>query len=68
MFKCEECDGSGSLYCEDCGGNGDGCDDGMVECTKCYGNCGVDCNDCYGLGDKICMTCDGEGEIRIRMK
>lgn len=51
MHTCDDCQGSGEVLCQSCGGSGlgDG-DDGT-------------CEDCDGNGAVTCDTCEGTGEI-----
>lgn len=53
-FRCNNCEGSGSVDCDACEGTG------KEECLTCAGE-DKDCKDCDGSGVVSCSICDGEG-------
>lgn len=47
--QCSECEGSGQVDCEDCGG--DGATDEGDDCPSCEGERTTECGDCAGTGE-----------------
>jgi DnaJ-class molecular chaperone len=56
MSTCARCDGSGTIECPTCGGNGRTggfpiIDVGSFECSRCNGDRQVTCPTCHGSGE-----------------
>ncbi|MBW1695672.1 MAG: transcriptional regulator [Deltaproteobacteria bacterium] len=50
--RCAQCDGSGELICEGCGGRGQ---------VQAFDGEDMECHSCDGLGTIDCPACNGVG-------
>lgn len=55
---CANCEGTGRINCEHCGGSGREPYSSLLD---------EDCRECYGTGQTACPECDGTGFLRAEV-